>query len=411
MTFPRRNQYRHTLRAVSQLTRAGLACAAGFGFLALASATAADRIWAALLAVCGCLLLGLALLSARRAGREMQIAQQNRVGADSEDLVSVQLRVLCSEGWRLVRSLDWPGPGDIDNAIFVPGEDLVFAVETKTQYYLREALSLARTQASWLCRKYGCSHGAVAVLVLARRRDIERLEDGVLVVSGDVLVDALRVAARASSSTGASSLLGISERAAHPAVCSRERKGEGLPAPPGAGVAAPRLAPDAMLAPIARHLAEHRQLLAAEDELADILEQLDGDCWQVERRLRVDGMSTFLLLGAGGVFLLAASREHWTMEQIDALNGAASTVAAVIPGYPGVVRVIVALIGVETTPRLWCTARGACASVIGARGLLTYLATVDDHGFSPADLRRLRALSSEHGVSDHSRGLLPRGQG
>jgi hypothetical protein len=210
MNYPRINQYRHLLGAAR---KALLGVALGGCATLLALATLASTWWfvatgAPIAAIAAFVVLG-ALTTAVLGGsiyilrgvrRAIALAERNRIGADSEDYVTAILEVLRREGWRLRASVNWPGIGDLDNALLSPGGEVAFAVETKTRVYLWEQLQRVYEQASWLCRRHGCRGGAVPVLVPARQRDLERLERGVLVVSPDRLLPALRTAYEAATS-------------------------------------------------------------------------------------------------------------------------------------------------------------------------------------------------------------------
>jgi hypothetical protein len=204
MNYPRINQHRHLLRAGRRAIVAVIlgGCGALLAILTLASAwwfastgatTAAVGAFVVLGGLTASVLAGSAhmLLGARRG---IALAERNRIGAESEDYVTATLEVLCRDGWRRRGSVNWPGVGDIDNALLSPGGEVAFAVETKTRVYLWEHLQRVYEQAAWLCRRHRCRAGAVPVLVPARERGVERLERGVLVVSPDRLVPALRVA-------------------------------------------------------------------------------------------------------------------------------------------------------------------------------------------------------------------------
>ncbi len=204
MTYPRINQYRYLFRAGRRVLLALTvgACGLLLAVLALATCTlfAAERAYAS--AAAALLLLGgLAIICASSAvlilgsvRRPLALAERNRIGADSEDYVTSILRSLSDEGWRRRGSLDWPGIGDIDNALISPDGLLAFAIETKTRSYLSEHIRRVYEQATWLSRRYRCSCGAVPVLVPARECNLERFEHGVLVVSPDRLISALRTA-------------------------------------------------------------------------------------------------------------------------------------------------------------------------------------------------------------------------
>ena len=204
VNYPRINQYRHLLRAGRRAIVAVVlgGCGALLAIVTLASAWWLASTGETMVAIGDFVVLGgltasvlagsIYMLSGVRRG--IALADRNRIGADSEDYVSATLDVLCRDGWRRRGSVNWPGVGDIDNALLSPGAEVAFAVETKTRVYLWEHLQRVYEQAGWLCRRHRCRAGAVPVLVPARERGVERLERGVLVVSPDRLVPALRTA-------------------------------------------------------------------------------------------------------------------------------------------------------------------------------------------------------------------------
>jgi hypothetical protein len=208
MTYPRRNQYRHLFRAGRLVGLAVAAGACGSLFTAFAAVSfywlASEHSYVA--AVIALLLVGAiagtCLLAAggllRSTAHPLALAERNRIGADSEDFVGAILQVLVAEGWRRRPSLNWPGVGDIDNAMISPNGEMAFAVETKTRTVLAEHLRRVYQQATWLCRRHRCRHGAVPVLVPKERRNLERFEHGVLIVSPDRLLASLRAAYRAA---------------------------------------------------------------------------------------------------------------------------------------------------------------------------------------------------------------------
>ena len=105
---------------------------------------------------------------------------------------------LQAEGWRLRHSLSWQGGGDIDSVAIAP-IGVVVAIETKTRTYDVRHLARVHEQAVWLSRRRRrwCRHGVLAVLCLVRVREVQRVEDDVLVVSIDRLMPAVRSAAGA----------------------------------------------------------------------------------------------------------------------------------------------------------------------------------------------------------------------
>jgi hypothetical protein len=144
----------------------------------------------------GAVLLLTALGLGIRARRWLMLAGRSRVGARSEDEVQQALARLEAEGWRLRHSLPWRGHGDIDSLAIAP-TGLAFAIETKTKTLEGRHVARVREQAAWLSqrRRRWCKRGALPVVCLARRRGVEHVEAGVLVVSLDRLTPALRTAA------------------------------------------------------------------------------------------------------------------------------------------------------------------------------------------------------------------------
>lgn len=186
-SFPRRQQARRLRRAAASgsaaiVAGAFAAAAAGIGATALAGLLA--------------LVMAALLLDARR---WVCLAARSRVGARSEDAVRHALSGLEAEGWRLRHSLQCRGRGDIDSVAIAP-TGVGFAIETKTRMFDARHLAHARQTAAWLYRRRRrwCRRGALPVLCVVRARGLERVEDGVLVVSLDRLVSVLRAGAGAS---------------------------------------------------------------------------------------------------------------------------------------------------------------------------------------------------------------------
>jgi len=183
-SYPRRQQYRRMHRAV--VSAAASATAAGLALVA--ARTAAPGVAAALLLVTVALLID--------ARRWLRLAGRSRVGARSEDEVQRALAQLETEGWRLRHSLPWRGRGDIDSVAIAP-TGVAFAIETKTKTLEDRHVARVLEQAGWLSRRRRrwCRRGALPVVCLARRRGVEHVEAGVLVVSIDRLASVLRTSA------------------------------------------------------------------------------------------------------------------------------------------------------------------------------------------------------------------------
>jgi nuclease-like protein len=184
LNYPRRQQYRRVRRAAAA-SAAGVLTA---GLAVLAASLGAVPLAAVLLLV-AVALGGYARHWARLAGR-------SRVGARSEDQVQRALAPLHAEGWRLRHSLPWQGHGDIDSVAIAP-TGIAFAIETKTSRFEAQHVALVMEMAAWLRRRRRrwCRKGALPVLCVVHATRLERVEAGVLIVSLDRLVAALRTAA------------------------------------------------------------------------------------------------------------------------------------------------------------------------------------------------------------------------
>jgi len=191
LSFPRRQQGRRLRRAAASGAAAIVA-----GALAATAASGGATALAGLLAL---VMAGLVLDARRWAG----LAARSRVGARSEDAVRRALSGLEAEGWRLRHSLPCGGRGDIGSVAIAP-TGVGFVIESKTRAFDERHLAHARQTAAWLHRhrRRWCRRGALPVLCVARARGLEGIEDGVLVVSLDRLISALRAGAGTSPRPG-----------------------------------------------------------------------------------------------------------------------------------------------------------------------------------------------------------------
>jgi hypothetical protein len=143
------------------------------------------------LALATAALLLAAVLSADGA-RALRRARRSRVGADSEALVRQALAPLERDGWQVRHAVDWPGAGDLDHVVRAPS-GAGFLIETKTLRYTPAHLVRTLQAARWLAReRRRYAHRVRPVICLARGLRIDRLENGVLVVSLDRIASALR---------------------------------------------------------------------------------------------------------------------------------------------------------------------------------------------------------------------------
>jgi hypothetical protein len=183
-TFPRRQQFRRLRRA------AGCAVAT----IALAVSTIVAVVTGQL--VLTLLLLAAAFGCAVRSWSWVRLAGRSRIGARSEGEVQRALAELEREGWRMRHSLRWVGRGDIDHLAIAP-TGIGFVIETKTSRFDPEHIERTAEMARWLRarRRSWLPNGARPVLCVVRARQVQQTQAGVMVVSLDRLVMALRIAA------------------------------------------------------------------------------------------------------------------------------------------------------------------------------------------------------------------------
>jgi Nuclease-related domain len=181
MSHPRRQQLERLVRGVVR-------AAGGLALLVLALMTVTA---------------GYGTLLALGSRHELRLARRSRIGAESEAAVRRSLAALAGEGWRIRHAVDWAGTGDVDHVARAPS-GLGFVIETKTRTYSATHVERTLCAARWLARRRRrYPRGVVAVICVTRPSGIERLEAGVLVVSLDRLVPALRRAAVARTATTA----------------------------------------------------------------------------------------------------------------------------------------------------------------------------------------------------------------
>jgi hypothetical protein len=179
-SYPRRQQLRRLMRATRYA--GGAAIASGYAVV-LASAGYAGPA-----AALGAFAIALGFLSRRT----LRLAGRSRVGAESEARVRRALEPLTREGWRVRHAVDWPGRGDLDHVLRSPS-GMGFLIETKTLRYTRAHLARTVETARWLARRrWRYPAGVRPIICVTRARQVEHIEDEVLVVSLDRLVPALR---------------------------------------------------------------------------------------------------------------------------------------------------------------------------------------------------------------------------
>lgn len=180
-----------------------------------------------------------------------------------------------------------------------------------------------------------------------------------------------------------------------------------------------------MLADLGRYFAWHRRTETINDALAHKLSELDTHAWYIERDFTIDSvLIPFLLFGPRGLFLLMATRGHWTAEHICLLRTTADTLTETISGYPDPSHSAIIVLDDDREPRqeyagqrpsvtLPRSHRDGCGPcwVLGDCWLIAWLDSFEDLGFSTADLTCLRAYADPGRVSEPKRDFTPTGSG
>jgi len=105
------------------------------------------------------------------------------------------LSALAGEGWNVRHGVNWQRQGDLDHVLLAPS-GVGFVIETKTLRYTQEHLLRTVYAARWLMRpRHRYRRGVVPVLCMARARGVEHVKDGILIVSLDRVLHALRAEA------------------------------------------------------------------------------------------------------------------------------------------------------------------------------------------------------------------------
>jgi hypothetical protein len=181
MSYPRRQQQLWARKAtLYEVAGTALFIA---GFVALATGRA---VLAVIAFPGGCALITAYTSATNRAAR-------HRIGADSEQLVRDTLDQLRSSGYTITHSARWRGGGDIDHLVRTP-DGLGLCIETKTRTFDQTHLERLRRQADSAARRRQFPRGVLPILCVARERDLQLLQDGILIVSPDQILQAVTAA-------------------------------------------------------------------------------------------------------------------------------------------------------------------------------------------------------------------------
>jgi Nuclease-related domain len=181
MSYPRRQQQVWARKAtLYEVAGTALFVAA---FVALGTGRA---VLAAVAFPAGCALITAYTSAAKPAAR-------HRIGADSEQLVHDTLERPLPHGYTITHGARWRAGGDIDHLVRTP-DGLALCIETKTRTFDQAHLERLRRQADSAARERRFPRGVLPVLCVARERDLQLLQDGILIVSPDQLLGAVTAA-------------------------------------------------------------------------------------------------------------------------------------------------------------------------------------------------------------------------
>lgn len=181
MSYPRRQQQLWARKAtLYEISGTALFIA---GFVALGTGRA---VLAVVAFPAGCALLTAYTSAANRAAR-------HRIGTDSEQLVRDTLDELRSRGYTITHGARWRGGGDIDHLVRTP-DGLGLCIETKTRTFDQAHLERLRRQADSAALAGQFPRGVLPVLCVAHGRDLQLLQDGILIVSPDQILQAVSAA-------------------------------------------------------------------------------------------------------------------------------------------------------------------------------------------------------------------------
>jgi hypothetical protein len=132
----------------------------------------------------------------------------------------------------------------------------------------------------------------------------------------------------------------------------------------------------------------------ADARVGNALAALPAGRWLVERYALINGHRVpFLLLGEAGVFTMWPVESGPSWEDIEFTNEVASVIKALLPGYPGPVRVGFCRAFERGTPRWWSQGR-AGGWIMGLDAVGPWLRHFgSEHGLGVEDLARFNALA------------------
>lgn len=172
--------------------------------------------------------------------------------------------------------------------------------------------------------------------------------------------------------------------------------------------------PDWMLADLGRYFGWHQRTEIVNDALERRLGELDTCEWYTERDFTVDSVPIpFTVFGPGGLFLLMGTRGHWTAEHVCLMRGAADALTEIMAGYPDRGHPAIVVLDDSREPRQEYAGQdgyGPCW-VLGEHWLVAWLDSFEDHGFSAADIARLREYADPGQVEELKRNFIPTGSG
>ncbi len=190
---------------------------------------------------------------------------------------------------------------------------------------------------------------------------------------------------------------------------------------------AARRNPDWMLAKLGSYFGWHQRTEIINQALERRMSDLDPGAWYIERDFTINSvLIPFTVFGPSGLFLLLGTRGHWTAAHICLMRSAADALTKIMASYPDRGHPAIIILDDSREPRQEYAGQqsrltpgaarfsqdgcGPCW-VLGDHWLTAWLASFEDHGFSAADVARLREFADPSQVAEPKRSLRPAGRG
>jgi hypothetical protein len=168
-----------------------------------------------------------------------------------------------------------------------------------------------------------------------------------------------------------------------------------------------------MLADLGRYFGWHQRTEIVNYTLERRLGEL-ACAWYTERDFTVNSVPIpFTVFGSSGLFLLMGTSGHWTAEHIRLMRRAADALTEIMASYPDRGHPAIVVLDDSREPRQEYAGKDGCGPcwVLGDHWLVAWLESFEDHGFSEADVARLREYADPGRIGEPKRNFSPTGNG